>query len=52
MTVEGKAPSVLDWAVYHEECWRQELVAMYVIPYIFNLDSIWKTMAGFVYRSL
>jgi len=29
MTVEGKVPSVLDWALYHENCWRQELVAMY-----------------------
>ena len=52
MTVEGKAPSVLDWAVYHEECWRQELVAMYVIPHIFNMDIIGKTVAGFVYRPL
>jgi len=52
MTVEGNVPSVLDWALYHEELWRQELVAMYVIPYIFNLGIIWKIVAGVVYRPL
>jgi hypothetical protein len=31
MTVEGKVPSVLNWALYHEDCWRQEVVAMYAM---------------------
>jgi len=53
MTVEGKVPSVLNWlALYHDDCWRQDLMAMYVMPYIANLDISWKTVAGFVYEPL